>query len=228
MNSSFFERMASNLAPERMDAYRRDGASPTTALARYMWNVAVSESLYPTLQFAEIALRNRLHQCLTLRFGTSEWYNDTRCPLQSWQGEHVAAAREELTKAGKPVTPSGIVSELTLGFWTGFFNKSQHRAALAAHLAQTAFSRAPSNEQVVLKLEVRWKKIRDLRNRVFHHERIIHWKDLPSQHIQMLEAIFWLSSELHQVAVALDRFPQVWKQGIDPWLTTIQQKWPES
>ena len=126
------------------------------------------------------------------------------------------------------MTPSGIVSELTLGFWTGFFNKSQHRTALAAHLAKTAFSRAPSNEQDVQKLEGRWRKIRDLRNRVFHHERIIHWKDLPSQHTQMLEAIFWLSSELHQVAVALDRFPQVWTQGIDPWLTTIHENWPES
>ena len=102
MNSSFFERMASNLAPERMDAYRRDGASPTTALARYMWNVAVSESLYPTLQFAEIALRNRLHQCLTLRFGTSEWFNDPQCPLQSWQGEQVAGARSELTRRQSP------------------------------------------------------------------------------------------------------------------------------
>ncbi len=228
MNSSFFERMASNLAPERMDAYRRDGASSTMALARYMWNVVVSESLYPTLQFAEIALRNRLHQCLTLRFGTSEWFNDPQCPLQSWQEEQVAAARSELTKAGKPVTPSGIVSELTLGFWTGFFNKSQHRTGLAAHLAKSAFSRAPSNEQDVQKLEGRWRKIRELRNRVFHHDRIIHWKDLPSQHTQLLEAIFWLSSELHQVAVALDRFPQVWKQGIDPWLTTIKEKWSES
>ncbi|MEI7910066.1 MAG: hypothetical protein WCK77_10555 [Verrucomicrobiota bacterium] len=31
-------------------------------------------------------------------------------------------------------------------------------------------------------MDQRWKRIRDLRNRVFHHERIIHWTDLPSQH----------------------------------------------
>lgn len=42
-------------------------------------------------------------------------------------------------------------------------------------------------------LDQRWKRIRDLRNRVFHHERILHWNDLDQQHAEILEAIYWIS-----------------------------------
>jgi hypothetical protein len=39
MNHSFFQQIETILAPERLDAYRRDGVSPATTLARYLWNV---------------------------------------------------------------------------------------------------------------------------------------------------------------------------------------------
>jgi len=37
---------------------------------------------------------------------------------------------------------------------------------------------------------------RELRNRVFHHERIIHWADLDSRHAAIMETLGWISSEL--------------------------------
>jgi len=70
MNPDFFQKMEAVLAPERIDAYRQDGAAPVTVLARYLLNMALCESLYSPLQFAEIALRNSLHICLTARFGS--------------------------------------------------------------------------------------------------------------------------------------------------------------
>jgi len=61
MNHNFFQPLEAILAPERLDAYRQDGVPPATTLARYLWNMALCESLYPPLQMAEIALRNSLH-----------------------------------------------------------------------------------------------------------------------------------------------------------------------
>ena len=98
------------LAEERLDAYRQDGAAPNVALGRYLWNVAVSESLYPDLQFAEVALRNRLHECLTLRYFGPGWYDDSNCPLQPWQNVKVASAKQKLTKSGSS------------DYWGGFRN----------------------------------------------------------------------------------------------------------
>ena len=54
MNPVFFQQIEGILHTERIDAYRQDGADHTPALARYLLNMFLSESLYPALQFAEI------------------------------------------------------------------------------------------------------------------------------------------------------------------------------
>jgi hypothetical protein len=76
------------------------------------------------------------------------------------------------------------------------------------------------------KLDVRWNRIRDLRNRVFHHERILHWTDLDAQHAALLEVILWASPELHQLTVVLDRYRAIRQGGLNPWLEIIRQHWP--
>jgi hypothetical protein len=42
----------------------------------------------------------------------------------------------------------------------------------------------------------------------------------------MLEVIRWTGSELHELAVTLDRFTPVYSAGIDPWKDKIRQHWP--
>jgi len=61
-----------------------------------------------------------------------------------------------------------------------------------------------------------------LRNRVFHHERIIHWNDLDEQHREILELIAWMSPELHDLALALDRFVPLKSAGLRPWLAKVR------
>jgi hypothetical protein len=67
MNSAFFQQIEGILHTERIDAYRQDGAGHAVTLSRYLLNIALSESLYPALQFAEIALRNAVHRELSGR-----------------------------------------------------------------------------------------------------------------------------------------------------------------
>ena len=65
-------------------------------------------------------------------------------------------------------------------------------------------------------------RIRDLRNRIFHHERVIHWKDLGDKHALMLEVIRWSSTDLHKLAQTLDRFTEIHSAGIEPWKAKLQ------
>ena len=74
--------------------------------------------------------------------------------------------------------------------------------------------------------EKRWDKIRLLRNRIFHHERIIHWKDLREQHKDLQETIEWVSPELKELSIKLDRFCDLYEAGIDPWKEKIRNHWP--
>jgi len=226
MNPAFFQQIEGILHTERIDAYRQDGADHGVTLSRYVLNMALSEALYPALQFAEIALRNAAHRELSARCATDAWYDSPLARLSPWQQHRVTEAKDALRKHRKPQTPGRIVAELNFGFWTGFFNNTHARTGIGAYLSKNAFPHAPAAEQYQAKLDKRWLQIRDLRNRVFHHERILHWKDLDQRHQSILEIIAWMSPELHDLVRAIDRFEEIRKDGLNPWLVKLKNHWP--
>lgn len=228
MNPAFFQPIEEILHTERIDAYRQDEANHIVTLSRYLLNMALSESLYPALQFAEIALRNAIHRELSARCGMDAWYDSPLARLTPWQQNKVAEAKEALRKRRKPLASGRIVAELTFGFWTGFFNNSHARTGIGSYLAKKVFPQAPAPEQYQSKLDKRWQDIRDLRNRIFHHERILHWKDPDTRHQAILEIIGWMSPELHDLAGSLDRFSDIRHAGLKPWLSKFQRHWPSS
>ena len=69
-------------------------------------------------------------------------------------------------------------------------------------------------------------ELRDLRNRVFHHERILHWGDLDQRHQAISEIIKWMSPELPKLNNPLDRFASIRKSGLGPWADNLQNHWP--
>ena len=228
MNVTFFEQLTTALATERLDAYRQDGADEITTLSRYLLNMALCESLYSPLQFSEIAMRNAMHAHLSSLFATDEWYNAIPTgKLLPWQSKQIIKARDELQKSGKPETPGGVIAELHFGFWTGFFNRRHARTGLGFSLASNVFSSAPPNERAFAKLDKRWNRIRTLRNRVFHHERILHWNNLDEQHRELLEVTGWISPELRELAEALDRYTAIRTDGLTPWVARIRNHWPK-
>jgi hypothetical protein len=227
MNAVFFQKIEGILHTERIDAYRKDNAEPALTLARYALNMALSESLYHVLQFSEIALRNATHQAMTSRCLSDAWYDTRAARLTPWQIDQITAAKSSLSQHRKPITPGRMVAELNFGFWTGFFNKAHGQTGIGHYLTSTIYPHAPVSERDLNRLGVRWQKIRDLRNRVFHHERILHWGDLEARHQAILEIIEWMSPELKELAGALDRFAVIRQDGLTPWLEKLQNQWPK-
>lgn len=227
MNNGFFKGVETALAVERLDAFRQDEASHLITLSRYLWNMALCEALYSPLQMAEVALRNRIHACLTDLFSAEDWYT-TSGLLLSWQEQIVDEVLKELGNTKEQPAPAGkVVAELHFGFWTGFFNRAHEDKGLAYTLVKPVFRHAPKYEREANRLGKRWNRIRELRNRVFHHERIIHWSDLAEQHTAMIEVIGWINPELKEMAEALDRFTLIHSARTEPWKEKIQQHWPK-
>ena len=55
MQVEFFQQVSSALSVERLSSYgRQDSADQETILARYLWNLAVCESLYSSVQLCEV------------------------------------------------------------------------------------------------------------------------------------------------------------------------------
>jgi hypothetical protein len=229
MNSAFYDTITHALASERMEAYRQhDGAEPKVCLARYIWNMALCETLYSPLQMAEVALRNAMHQALAARYHTADWFSPAQDRLLGWQNEKIVEARKTLESMGKPTNPGRMIAELSFGFWTGFFNHKHARSGLGHYLVRGAFPHAPRDERSMERMDLHWKCIRTLRNRVFHHERIVHFTDLEAQHTRILDVIGWIRPELRQLAAALDRFATVRREGLNPWLAKLGHHWPHS
>lgn len=229
MNGDYFQALKQALAEERLSAYSQDGAGEAITVARYIWNMALCEALYSPLQIAEIALRNTIHRNLTPSVCNAEWFCDPESTkITHWQKSKVRSAIEEIRKQRKMVTEGRVVAELNFGFWTAFFDNRHASTGIGAHLAKTAFPHLSSELRGIKKLNQRWREIRRLRNRVFHHERLLHWKDLEQKHERLLESIHWISPELAEMAEKLDRFREIRSEGLDPWLAKIQTHWPKA
>jgi hypothetical protein len=90
------------VSPERLQRYETIAAGDAVrALRLYMWNTALSESLYGPIQGLEVTLRNKIHQRLRDQFGT-RWYDESRVGLQYAQRDQVLRAKQSLQQQGKP------------------------------------------------------------------------------------------------------------------------------
>ena len=73
MQHTILAPCVSALSRERLSGYGLPSTSEADALARYLWNAALSEALYPVLQTLEIALRNSLSNAAAAQFGAVDW-----------------------------------------------------------------------------------------------------------------------------------------------------------
>jgi len=224
MDRLFFDNIQLTLSPERLSVYGHDQPGPCVVLARYLWNAALCESLYSPLQMCEVALRNAIHNTMRSLYNDS-WYDQVI--LSELGRAQVVDAKRKIAKAGKPVIPCRIIAELQFGFWTSMFEGyfEQNTPSLL-HGIRNLFPQLSNRFRNPKFIKNRLDKIRHLRNRVFHHERIIHWKNLQEQHAHLIETIGWISPELCEMALKLDRFHEAYTHGVDAWMATIRNHWP--
>lgn len=214
MQDEFATKLLSALSVERMGAYRNrlndDGNG--NLFAHYAWNMALSESLYPSLQMLEVVLRNTIHKAACHGFGRADWYDDATI-IHSKDQDAVVKAKTSLQRMKKPLDPGRIIAELTFGFWTALLDR-RYEQVLWPRLLKPCFPYMPRSERTRKNVSARFERIRRLRNRVFHHEPIWHWHDLPDQHQEILDAIAWMEPAARDFVAAIDRFPSLYQGGI--------------
>jgi hypothetical protein len=232
MHKQFFKDFQGAISPERLAVYNDQPTSGTTtveaiSLARYMLNMMLCESLYSSLQMCEVGLRNAIHHELSKLNGCDDWYDCPNFQLTSWAQTEVANAKSKINIARKPVTPGRVISEMNFGFWTSLFESHyEQRTNFLPAGIKGVFPYLPKSLHNRKDRKAELEKIRQLRNRVFHHERIIHWKDLDSRHQQIHNVLGWIDPSLQHMVQAVDRFTNLRRTGLKPWIDLIQTKWP--
>lgn len=187
------------------------GPASVDHFSHYLWNMALCESLYPALQCLEVTLRNSIHDSATMAFGNPQWYESV---LVERERVHIVRARTRLESQGKAPGTDDIVAALSLGFWVNLFYRS-YEQKLWPRLLSEVFPHLSPGLRTRQNISRRLSPIRDLRNRVFHHEPIWYWQNLEERHFEILEAIGWINPEVRNVVQVIDRFPDVYTHGLD-------------
>jgi hypothetical protein len=225
MMSNFFSLTRAAVSYDRLEAYRANPADPDeVVLARYLWNMELSQALYPALQNVEIALRNAIYSVAANSMGNPNWLDATPPLLAIQDQDEVYRAKNKIMREKRiaAVTAGQLVAELNFGFWTRFFD-SRYDNAYWRGLLRPMLPHLPASLRMHHKLSRRFNKIRRLRNRVFHYEPIWHWRDLEQQHGLILETIGAISPCMRATVETIDRFPNVYAKPLSGYQMEVQK-----
>lgn len=201
-------QFASVLSSDRFSRYLVwAGGDKEKAFQLYAINTQISEALYTPLQTLEITLRNRIHEIFLHHF-TADWFDEPSIITTNYQRERVQKAKADLLANKKEVTPSAIVAKLMFGFWTTLLDKHH------IHLWHACLHKIASKDGRYLdrkSLATPLTSIRILRNRIAHHESILHW-NLPEHHARIIETTRYLSPFAAEWISEHSRFHAVYPQ----------------
>lgn len=115
------------LSAPRLEGYRL-GATETDLdlLARYAWNLALAEALYPALHYLEVVLRNALHSALARVHG-DRWYVGPEVLVGAYVQDEVQRVLARVPDPLAPDAPDRVVAALPFGFWTTLLSKPYGR-----------------------------------------------------------------------------------------------------
>jgi hypothetical protein len=189
------EEFSHIFSSQRLESFRQRGSDDLDMVTRCLWNTALCESLYPTLQLLEVGMRNKIHEALTFCNRTPLWFKGAFLCIQC--KEDIEAAENELIKEGRdPNNPGRVVAELNFGFWTRLFNR-HYQTYLWNNRTFTGrvFPNATNIQRTRHTLSVRVDNIRRFRNRVFHHQPILSSK-LQDRYNDIIELFEWIDPTL--------------------------------
>ncbi|STX55496.1 hypothetical protein ACNVED_17065 (plasmid) [Legionella sp. D16C41] len=205
---------------QRFEGYLTKSLNTTEALVNYSWNIELCQGLYPFIQILEIALRNSLHQSITVLFDREDWFELDF--LGEWEKEQVKQAKKTLSKNKKPIEPGRVVAELSFGFWTALLDvRYEHSQILWPKLFKTRlFPFLKRSQRTRHFLSKEFTQVRRLRNRIFHYEPIWYWHDLLNRYEQIIFLINAISNKAANYLRLFEDFEYIHGNGRN----SLQQK----
>lgn len=186
------------------------GGDEERAARAYVSNMLLAEAMMPMLNVLEIALKDAIHRRLSILYGRPDWWEawNGNAAFQ-WQLREVVSAKAKLGRRAEAATTDKIIAELALGFWSSLFNV--HFQTVLWKDLRLIFPRCPKPQRQRHTISSALNQVRELRNRVFHHEQLL-WLDpaLIDLHLKGIEVVGWLDPQLSQWLHQYDRLPATW------------------
>ncbi|WP_197522147.1 hypothetical protein [Nocardia sp. 852002-51244_SCH5132740] len=167
------------------------GGDKAAAMALYGWNARVAAALMLPSHFAEIAVRNAASEAITANHGTNwPWAAGFERTLPSPPGRRTFNPRRELVKVRDAEPTTGkVIAELKFVFWQKLFTARHNVHLWDPHILglfpnASGMTARQLRQRIYDDLEV----IRQLRNRIAHHEPIFA-RNLQDDLMRIIELI---------------------------------------
>jgi hypothetical protein len=167
------------------------------ALQLYHWNAQVSSAFLYPLHVFEICIRNAVANAAESFYQTDEWpwSSAFEMSLPTTGSPHHFSARRELVNTRDwqprpPQTTGKVIAELKFAFWVSMYT-GRHDGRLWNPSLRREYPNIPASMSVRAargKIHSTADKVRDLRNRIAHHEPIFS-RDLKNEYDQMAEIV---------------------------------------
>lgn len=180
------------LSPPRFATYLAEkNGDKAAALALYQWNLELSSAFIIPLQICEVSVRNSIVTAIEHTYGANwPWEKGFEISLRTSKFGY--SPRKNLKSLQKLPTSGKIVAELKFVFWEKMLTAGHDQAIWNRHI-QAVFPNTDANKTVQeLRAEGHndLNKIRDLRNRIAHHEPIFR-RDIQEEYDRIRKIIFW-------------------------------------
>ena len=185
---------------QNMAAWRTRSGCPSVvtdeyAVALHEWNSVMAFAVMSSLEILEISLRNHMHKSLSENLGTNTWWGkETSKGVWTPSSAVVGEQKEDVAKAirvsgrrSKGVTPGGVISELSFGFWLAILgNNYDNPSSGVAHWRNCLHEVFEKRGKVSRKDAFgELENIVRLRNKCAHHEPIVGL-DLNAEYLKMI------------------------------------------
>lgn len=244
--AAYLGRLATQLSDNRLAPYvRAERGDLSRAIARYYWNVELCRVYYPVLQALEVALRNNIDRAVAPAFPVARWRHveswidrEPRVAVHPGSEGQIAKAKDAIlrrdpsTDGWFPDLGRGhgdLLAATSFGFWVGLLEGAYADPGTRGVVLWGSDPLAPRLEKAVFpgaagvpmtSIRVTFNRIRQFRNRAFHHEPV--WPKRatdPSpqaRYDEILAALRWLGgpqagvpARLHAGREVLDEATQL-------------------
>lgn len=203
-----------SLSTPRIGTYiKAAGGDTARAVELYGWNARISAALMLPAHFAEVTTRNAVDEALTAVYGARWPWNPTFVQsLPNPKGKVYNPRRNLQVVASHEPTTGKVIAELKFVFWQTMFT-ARHDGRVWAPQITTLFPSATTSAKPLRgRIYDDLDAIRQLRNRIAHHEPIFT-RNLSKDLARMLELV-----DLRSAATS------TWLRAMEDATTTLTER----
>jgi len=161
------------------------------SLSDYEENLLLSKKYYVPLSILEVSLRNAINTHFEKFYGAG-WLLNEASFLQRDHLFKIQEGKRKIQSRKERLTKDKLVAELSFGFWVNLFKSSYAGQMRIANLKQI-FTNLPAKDIKLINRNELFQTInhiRNFRNRIFHHEKIVNkvnFKNIENDIDEILE-----------------------------------------